>query len=138
VLYIGEYASGERSRIGQAFEYSLDYQHVVRSSGNRDVHHFRPILPHPLPSTHRGPTSERILRLTILLVSRDCQSQNPVSQVFEAFLYSSVRNKWAPCCSSCVHKAYVAARKSTHGISKLKHTRDRSLLELLFCPRDVR
>lgn len=88
MLYIGEYVSGGRSRIGQAFEYSLDYQHVVRSLGNRDIRHFRPILPHAvLP-----PLSERILRLTILLVSRDCQSRNPVSKVFEAFLYASVRN----------------------------------------------
>jgi len=59
--------------------------------GNRDIRHFRPILSHVvlLPAL-----SEQILRLTILLVSRDCQSRNPVSKVFEAFLYPSVRNKW--------------------------------------------
>lgn len=97
--------------IDQAFEYSLDYQHVVRSSGNRDIRHFRPILSHTSLSASLSSLSERILRLTILLVSRNCQSVNPVSKVFEAFLYSSVRNKWTCCCSSCIYETVDDARK---------------------------
>lgn len=113
MLYIGEYASGGRSRIGQAFEYSLNYQHVVRSSGNRDIHHFRPILPHivlPSPSPLRCPSkfyasqfcsfrgivnreiqSAKFLRLSYTLV---CQKQiNTLAAHIVSTKYLSVRRK---------------------------------------------
>lgn len=57
--------------------------------------------------------SEQILRFTILLVSRNCQSWNPVSKVFEAFLYTclSETNKHAGC-SSSVYKIFVGTTQT--------------------------
>lgn len=68
-----------------------------------------PVSPPSPPSL-----SEQILRFTILLVSRDCQSWNPVSKVFEAFLYTrlSETNKHAGC-SSSVYKIFVGANEQT-------------------------
>lgn len=87
------------------FEYSLDYQHVVRSSGNRDIRHFRPILlvlPSPIHPYSLSlslplclPRAPGRTNFTLDNSARFAGLSVEIqSAKFLRLSYSSVRNKW--------------------------------------------